>query len=37
MEAARNFILPFITGGKTAGDDYKTRLQGVVSRTRPPC
>ena len=32
MEAARNFILPFITEGKTAEDDYKTRLQEVVQQ-----
>ena len=29
---ARNFILPFITEGKTAEDDYKTRLQEVVQQ-----
>ena len=34
MEAARNFILPFITEGKTAEDDYKTRLQEVVQQDR---
>ena len=32
MEVARNFILPFITEGKTAEDDYKTRLQEVVQQ-----
>ena len=32
MEAARNFILPFITDGKTAEDDYKTRLQEVIQQ-----
>ena len=32
MEAARNFILPFITEGKTAEDDYKARLQEVVQQ-----
>ena len=32
METARNFILPFITEGKTAEDDYKTRLQEVVQQ-----
>ena len=32
MEAARNFILPFITEGKTAEDDYKTRLQEIVQQ-----
>ena len=32
MEAARNFILPFITEGKTAEEDYKTRLQEVVQQ-----
>ncbi len=32
METARNFILPFITEGKTAGPDYKTRLQEVVQQ-----
>lgn len=30
MEVAKNFILPFITEGKHAEDDYKTRLQEVV-------
>ena len=29
MEAARNFILPFITEGKHAEADYKTRLQEI--------
>ena len=32
MEAARNFILPFITEGKTAEEDYKTQLQEVVQQ-----
>ena len=32
MDVARNFILPFITEGKTAEDDYKTRLQEVVQQ-----
>ena len=32
MEVARNFILPFITEGKTAEEDYKTRLQEVVQQ-----
>ena len=32
MEVARKFILPFITEGKTAEDDYKTRLQEVVQQ-----
>ena len=32
MEIAKNFILPFITEGKTAEDDYKTRLQEVVQQ-----
>lgn len=32
MEAARSFILPFITEGKTAEEDYKTRLQEVVQQ-----
>ena len=30
MEVAKNFILPFITEGKNAEEDYKTRLQEVV-------
>ena len=30
--AARNFILPFITEGKTAEEDYKTQLQEVVQQ-----
>ncbi len=30
MEVAKNFILPFITEGKHAEEDYKTRLQEVV-------
>ena len=29
---ARRFILPFITEGKTAEGDYKTRLQEVVQQ-----
>ena len=32
MEAARNFILPFITEGKTTEEDYKTQLQEVVQQ-----
>lgn len=32
MEAARNFILPFLTEGKTAEEDYKTRLQEVIQQ-----
>lgn len=32
MEAARNFILPFITEGKYAEADYKTRLQEIVQQ-----
>ena len=32
LEAARNFILPFLSEGKTAEDDYKTRLQEVVQQ-----
>ncbi len=32
MEVARNFILPFITEGKHAEADYKTRLQEVVQQ-----
>lgn len=32
MEAARRFILPFITEGKTAEEDYKTRLQEVIQQ-----
>ena len=32
MEVARNFILPFITEGKTAEEDYKTRLQEVIQQ-----
>ena len=32
METARNFILPFITEGKTAEEDYKTQLQEVVQQ-----
>lgn len=36
LEVARNFILPFLSEGKTAEEDYKTRLQEVCSRTRAP-
>lgn len=32
MDAARNFILPFITKGKTAEPDYKTKLQEVIQQ-----
>lgn len=32
METARNFILPFITEGRTAEEDYKTRLQEVIQQ-----
>lgn len=32
LEAARAFILPFVTEGKPAGEDYKTRLQEVVQQ-----
>ena len=32
MEVARNFILPFITEGKHAEADYKTRLQEIVQQ-----
>ena len=32
METARKFILPFITEGKTAEEDYKTRLQEVIQQ-----
>ncbi|MBQ7859337.1 MAG: ribonuclease III [Faecalibacterium sp.] len=32
MEVARSFILPFITEGKHADADYKTRLQEVVQQ-----
>ena len=32
MEAARSFILPFITEGKTAEEDYKTKLQEVIQQ-----
>ena len=32
MEVAKNFILPFITEGKTAEEDYKTQLQEVVQQ-----
>ena len=30
IETARAFILPFITEGATAAEDYKTRLQELV-------
>ena len=33
LEVARNFIMPFITEGKTAEEDYKTRLQEVVQQS----
>ncbi|MCI7794463.1 ribonuclease III [bacterium] len=32
MGAARSFILPFITEGKTAEEDYKTKLQEVIQQ-----
>ena len=32
METARSFILPFITEGKHAEADYKTRLQEIVQQ-----
>ena len=32
MEVARQFILPFITEGKHAEADYKTRLQEIVQQ-----
>ena len=32
LEVARNFILPFLSEGKTAEADYKTRLQEVVQQ-----
>ena len=32
MEAARSFILTFITEGKTAEEDYKTKLQEVIQQ-----
>ncbi|MDD4849598.1 MAG: ribonuclease III [Gemmiger sp.] len=32
MEQARKFILQFITEGKTAEEDYKTRLQEVIQQ-----
>lgn len=32
LENARRFILPFLTEGKTAEEDYKTRLQEVVQQ-----
>lgn len=32
LEVARNFILPFLSEGKTAEEDYKTRLQEVVQQ-----
>ena len=34
MEVAKNFILPFITEGKHAEADYKTRLQEIVPGRR---
>ena len=33
FEVARNFIMSFITEGKTAEEDYKTRLQEVVQQS----
>ena len=33
FEVARNFIMPFITEGKTAEEDYKTRLQEVLQQS----
>ena len=32
LEAARRFTLPFLSEGKTAEEDYKTRLQEVVQQ-----
>ncbi len=32
MEAAKSFVLPFITEGKQAEADYKTRLQEIVQQ-----
>ena len=32
MDVARSFILPFITEGKHAEADYKTRLQEIVQQ-----
>lgn len=32
IEAARRFLLPFITEGKTAEEDYKTRLQEIIQQ-----
>lgn len=32
IEVARNFIMPFITEGKTAEADYKTQLQEVIQQ-----
>lgn len=32
IEEARRFILPFVEEGKTAEDDYKTRLQEVIQQ-----
>lgn len=32
IEVARRFILPFITEGKTAEPDYKTKLQEVIQQ-----
>lgn len=33
LETARAFILPFLTEGKTADPDYKTKLQELVQET----
>lgn len=32
IEVARNFIMPFITEGKTAEADYKTQLQEIIQQ-----
>ena len=32
LEAARGFIQPFLTEGKTAEEDYKTKLQEVIQQ-----
>ena len=32
LEVARSFILPFLSEGKTAEEDYKTRLQEVIQQ-----
>lgn len=32
LEVARQFILPFLSEGKTAEEDYKTRLQEVIQQ-----